>query len=227
MDTYTHINYFCEKYHISPKNFNRILVGARNDIFFPRENVKTFRDKFTIGFWSTYIPLHGIEFILKSAKILENNKDIRFVLIGKGQTYNKNRLLASELGLDNVNFIGMQSLEGLAKLISQFDIGLGIFGSSDKTQQVIPNKIFHGIAMKIPIITCESPAIKELFRNNENILLCKPANPESLAKAILTLKNNAEHREKIQENAFMIYNSYCTVEIISKELLNALNSYIK
>jgi len=230
LDTYSHIKFFHEKFNVPIKKFRRVYVGAQDNIFYPLQKKMNDKNKFIVGFWGSYIPLQGIKYIIKAAKIFEKENQITFILVGKGQTYKKNRKLASELKLQNIMFIkvfmNFNELNKLAELISNFDIGLGIFGETNKTIQVIPNKVFEGIAMKIPMITCESPAIKELFTHNKNVVLCKRANPESLAEAILILKNDNKLREKIRENAYLLFNRYCTIDVIGKTLCGIFNKIL-
>ena len=232
LDTYNHIKFFHEKFNTPIKKFRRVLVGAQDDIFYPSDLEKTHDDNFIVGFWGTFIPVHGIEFIIKAAKILEKEDQINFVLIGEGQTYSKckelvEKLEVSSISFDPRNFFKNNQLHLLVRLISEFDIGLGIFGESDKVFQVIPTKIYEGIAMKIPMITCESPAIKELFNNYENILLCKSSDPESLADAILELKNNIKLRERIKQNGYVLFKENCSIDIIGKRLITVFNRVLE
>ncbi len=226
LDTYAHIKFFHEKFHIPSKKFRRIFVGSQDTIFFPFRKKKDEENKFIVGFCGTYIPLQGVKYIIKSAKILEDQNQIKFVLIGNGQTYDENRKLARQLNLKNIEFIDLVPIKELPGLKSNFDIELGIFGDTDKTLQVIPNKVFDGIAMKIPVITCDSPAIRELFTKNKNIILCKRFDPESLASAILKLKNDPDLRQKIQKNAYEIFNKFCSTDAIGKKLLEILNNIL-
>jgi len=231
LDTYSHIKFFHHKFNIPIKKFRRILVGAQDDIYFPLNIKKKNDDKFIVGYWGTFIPLHGVEYIIKAAKILEKESDIKFVLIGKGQTFNDNKELAERLKIKNIEFIpklfiANKELNKLPEFIAKFDLGLGIFGNTNKTIQVIPNKVFEGNAMKLPMISCDSPAIRELFTHEENIVLCERANPESLAKAILKLKNDSELGEKVKEKAYNLFLEYCSIEALGKSLIKYLN-YIK
>lgn len=231
LDTLNHIKYFHKVYNVPIRKFRRIFVGAREDLYYPRQERKNNKEKFIVGYWGSYIPLHGVEFIINAFKLLDDQEDISFCLVGVGQTYKKNRELEKKLNIKNIKFIPKiflgQNKEELPELISNFDIGLGIFGNSEKTMLVIPNKVFEGIAMKIPMITCESPAIKELFNENENIILSKHANSESLAEAILRLKNDENLREKIKGNAFNIFQNHCTIEQIGKKLKLIFNQMVR
>lgn len=231
LDTYSHIKFFVEKFKIPIKKFRRVPVGALDNIFHPIDKKIVKQNKFIVGFWGTFIPLHGVKYIIKAAKMLENYKDIQFLLIGDGQTFSKNLDLAKKLNVTNIQFIRKNyllnnQLHKLTQILSTIDIGLGIFGDTDKTTQVIPNKIFEGIAMNLPMISCDSPAIKELFTNNENIVLCEPANSISLANTILKLKADEELRRKVKKNANKIFHNHCSTEAISKTLMNYLNNIL-
>ncbi|MFX1258967.1 MAG: glycosyltransferase [Promethearchaeota archaeon] len=226
LDTYSHIKFFHEKFNVPIKKFRKVLVGSMDDIFYPLEKDKNKDNKFIVGFLGTFIPLQGVEYIIKAAKILEKDDQIVFHIIGDGQTYKESRMLANRLNISNIIFFGYIPINKIPELIANFDINLGIFGDTAKAMQVIPTKVFDGMAMKKPMITLESPAIKELFKDNDNIILCERANPESLAEAILKLKNNEMLREKISKNAYELFKKYCTIEAVGKQLKKTLNELL-
>lgn len=226
LDTYSHIKFFHEKFKTPIKKFRKVLVGSMNNIFYPIENEKDKKKQFLIGFAGTFIPLQGVEYIVEAAKILENNNQIIFHFIGDGQTYKENKELAKELKLKNTIFYGRVPLKNMREMISKFDIKLGIFGNTPKALQVIPTKVFDGMAMKKPMISADTPAIRELFINNENIILCEKANPKSLAEAILKLKKDKILREKIAQNAYTLYKEYCTPVAVGKRLIQVLNGIL-
>ncbi|GAG66233.1 unnamed protein product, partial [marine sediment metagenome] len=61
---------------LNEKKFKRIWVGADESIFYPIKQKET--GDFVVLFFGTFIPLQGVETIIKSAKKLENQKDIRY-----------------------------------------------------------------------------------------------------------------------------------------------------
>ena len=226
LDTASHIKYFYETFKIPMKKFRKIYVGSRNDIFYPIKKKKKDTDKTVVGFWGHYIPLHGVQYIIKAIKLLENDDQLNFFLLGRGNTYKENRNLADKLNLRNTEFIDVVPIKKLPEFISKCDIGLGIFGNTPKADIVIPNKIFEGNAMKVPMISCESHAINELYNNCRDILLCKPANHESLVESILKLKNDTELREKIRENAYKKYHKYASSKVIGERLIRIINQIL-
>ncbi len=217
LDTNTHIKYFHIKFKLRINKFRRIFVGAEPIFNNAIKNIGN-GEKIRVGFWGTYIPLHGIEFILKAADFLKDDKRIIFYLLGRGQTYKKNVELARSLRLNNIEFFDLIPLNELPQFIAKCDIGLGIFGKGEKTLCVIPNKIFEAIQMKVPIITSNTPAINELFSNRKNILLCKISDPKSISEGILELVNNKELRLEIADNAYQLYKEKTCLKCISNDL---------
>lgn len=220
LDTNTHIEYFIKTFGFKREKFLRVLIGADNNIFYPREAERN--KKFTIVFHGWFIPVQGIEYIIKAAKILKDYKDIQFQLIGVGQEYQRMVNLTKKLSLDNISFLGKKKYDQLVKYLAKMDVGLGNFGHSEKTLMVIANKSYEVIAMGKAHISADVPAMRELFKDRENILFCQRANPESLAQKILELKNNQELRKRIAQNGYELYKSKATPEIIAKELLTNL-----
>jgi len=231
LDTFSHIKYFHKKYNIPMKKFSRILVGARDDIYFPLNIKKKNDDKFVIGYWGTFIPLHGVEYIIKAFELLKNESDVYLSLLGKGQTYQTNKELAEKLEIKNIEFIpkvffASKELNKLPEFIAKFDVGLGIFGKSIKTSQVIPNKIYEGLAMKLPMITANTLAIREEFTDNKDIILCDRADPESLAKSIVRLKNDEQLRKEVANEGYLSYKKHYSIDKIGLELVKVLNKII-
>mgnify|MGYP001333238880 CR=1 FL=1 len=95
---------------------------------------------------------------------------------------------------------------------------IGIFGDTIKANLVIPNKIYHYAAMGKPIITMNSPAIKEMFTENKNIILVEN-NGKELANSILELAKNKEKKNELGENARKLANIEFSEDKIAEKLI--------
>jgi len=219
LDTNAHVNFFIEQYNLTPNKFKVVPVGTDIEIFKPLKKAIDGRE-FTVFFHGNYIPLHGTSYIIKAAKLLEDKK-IRFVILGRGQTYNNDRKLAEELGLSNIRFFGRVDYEDLPQYIAEADLCLGIFGDSSKVDRVIPNKVFEYMACQKPVLTARTHAIKEMFRENENIYLCNQADQNDLAMAILNIMEDND-RDRIAENGNKIIRSQASPLAIARIIINAL-----
>ena len=57
---------------------------------------------------------------------------------------------------------------------------------------MIPNKAYHALACGAPLITADTPAARELLRDEENALLVPPGDPAALAEAMRRLAADPE-----------------------------------
>ncbi len=185
LDTNTHIDFFVREFGLPRAKFRRVLVGTDTSVFYPRKKTS---DSFLVHFHGTGIPLQGIDVIRQAEKILSK---VPFQII---------------VGSDSVPY------DKLPEYIARADVCLGIFGSSEKTQLVIPNKIYEYAAMKKPIITLDTPAIRELFDERSMMLISRP-DPQLIADAILRLRDNPNLSAQLGERAYRIVINACNENI--------------
>jgi glycosyltransferase involved in cell wall biosynthesis len=218
LDTNSHISYFIDTFKLPRAKFYRIWVGADTDIMHPHPEIQE-NDEFTIFFYGSFIPLHGIEYIIEAAKILEEQKQqVKFILVGTGQTYKSMHKKAENLRIRTIKFIGRVPYEDLPLIMAKSHICLGIFGTTSKAQRVIPNKVFDALAASKPTITADTPAIKECLLHGKNIWLCPAGNPVAIAEAIITLKNNNCLRRNIGRNGYLRFKEIGSVDIIANQI---------
>lgn len=192
LDTKAHRSFFIARFHLKPDRVRVIYLGSRTDLFKPEEKGRRRApgDLFKVFFYGTYIPLQGIEHIIDAAKILqERHANVRITLVGSGQMRDAMEMKAAAYGLTNVTFQSFVPLEALPAMIRASDLCLGIFGATAKAQRVIPHKVFDAVACGVPVLTEDSPAIRELFARDPLVLLCPAGNPEAIADAILKMGN--------------------------------------
>lgn len=225
LDTNAHIEFFVKQFGLPRAKFSRIFVGTDSSVFFPCFRLEN-KGTFLVHFHGNFIPLQGVEYIVRAAKLLEG-KNIRFQLVGSGQTYARSRALAQELNISNIRWLEPVPYEKLAELMAPADICLGIFGDTPKVPLVIPNKIFEAVAMAKLVITADTPAIRELFQDSENIILCKAADPENLSDKILKLRQDNDLRQRVGKSGQELFKNRLTEGILGKELMDIANSLHK
>ncbi|TEU06577.1 MAG: glycosyltransferase, partial [Candidatus Aminicenantes bacterium] len=189
-DTRAHKEYYCEKYGLSPDKVEVLPVGYDDELYRPVSATNK-EDRFTVLFYGSFLPLHGVDAVVEAAKIVsKEDASIDFVLIGSGQTLPRVRALAAELNLSNIRFESWLPQSELPQRIAAADICLGIFGRTEKAGRVVPHKIYQSMGMKKAIITAQTPAVEEFFSHRENIFLVPEPYPENLAQAVLKLKRD-------------------------------------
>jgi len=209
VDTENSKQFFIDTYKISSK-IKVIYVFANREIFYYQK--KKEQKKYDIFFYGSGQSLHGIDIILKAAKLLEKN-NFSFLLIGPIKK--KYKKLIDNLKLKNVFFIDWVEYKKLAEFISFSDICLGgHFGNTEKAKRVIAGKTFQFANMKKAVILGLNKANKELFKDREDCLMVRMNDEEALAKAIKKLKEDKNLKIKISENIYTL---------IKEEELRAFN----
>jgi glycosyltransferase involved in cell wall biosynthesis len=219
-DTEEHKNFVSAQFGIPSAKVKRIFLGSDTSVFFPQESLEK-REVFKVIFYGHYIPLQGIEYIIRAAKLLEDESDIMFEIIGGGKGKKEMIALADSFDLTNTVFIDEMPITELARAIAESDVSLGVFGDTEKTGRVIPNKVFDGVSMKKPVITADTPAIRELF-NDSNMFLVDTANANSIADAILLAKADYPHALLRAESAYKIFTLQTSSKVLGHELKNFL-----
>jgi glycosyltransferase involved in cell wall biosynthesis len=240
-DTEAHRQYFHQTFGTPLEKMEVLYIGNNFGDFFPKQAVKDSAAgatdsaatpisvrKFRVGFYGGFIPLQGVMKILTAVKLLNETgrgADIEFDMVGNGFEYEKALAFIKTHRLTNVVTPGWVPYPQLRARLSEFDISLGIFGDGPKTDLVIPNKVYHYAGCGLPIITKDTPAIREIFKNNENALLTSSA-PEAIADAILALKKDASLRERIGHNAFQLINSRYNEVKVAETLVAAIHRHL-
>ena len=221
LDTETHAAYFSQAFFVRRARCVSILVGSDAwPIAVPREA----QGVLTIGFYGKYIPLQGVDVIIRAAHLLTDKPNIRFVLLGSGQTYAQMRVLARRLGGTNIEFRDRIPAKEIPSFIASLDIALGIFGTTGKAARVIPNKVYDAIAMGKPVITADTPAVRELLQPGYDVFLVPAGDPEALAAAIEKLASDEALRKELGAHALETYQKYATPKIIGEKLTSALQA---
>lgn len=215
LDTQAHIDFFVKEFGLPREKFRRIWAGADTNVFYPMRSRES-HETFNVFFFGTFVPLQGIRYILEAAKLLEH-EDLLFTVVGSGQDKPMALSLAENLGLRNVKFIGMLSLEDLAAEMAHADICLGIFGDSPKTMIVIPNKVYAAMAMKKPIITADTPAARELLSDSD-MLMVPTADAHAIAQAILRLGSDEHLRNSLAESGYSLFMKKAQPSVLGQEL---------
>jgi len=206
-DTEEHAKFFQETFGAKKEKSLRLFLGSEAEpINCEEEDV--------VGFYGKYIPLQGIEKIIRAAELLP---EYSFELIGSGQTFPKIKKLAKDLRLSNVSFIERLPYEELLQRICSWSVSLGIFGDSQKAGRVIPNKVYDAAALGKAIVTLDTPAIRELFTDGENVLLTS-SDPTNIAENIKVLMEDSQGRKRLGGSASSVVSNYASKNVLGKKL---------
>lgn len=181
-DTPEHASFYSSLTGLPIERFRTLWLGAQDDVFSPRPGIEpTSR---LVTFHGTFIPLQGIDTIVRAAKLVEAD-GIRVRLIGDGQERSRIEQLVGMLGPSNLELVGALPLTDIPRAIAESALCLGIFGTTPKAGRVVPNKLFECLAVGRPVVTADTPAIRSAF--DREVATVPAGDPTALADAMREL----------------------------------------
>lgn len=220
LDTQQHAKYFIHQFHLKKEKVKVVYIGADNTILRPQSNQKN--KKFIVEFHGSFQPLQGVEYIIQAASLLKNEKKIKFILIGEGQTKAEIVRQTQRLKLKNVKFLPRQTIDQIATQINKSALCLGIFGQTPKAKRVIPNKLYEAIALKKAVITGKNQAVKEIFTDGKDVILVAGDSPQELANSLIALQANPQRLDQIANAAYNLFLRKLTVEKVGQRVYNII-----
>jgi glycosyltransferase involved in cell wall biosynthesis len=226
-DTPAHAKLSSQIYNVKSSKFLVVPVGTDEAIFRPQP--KRVNKRFTVLFYGTMLPLHGMEFILDAVKILKQNNqllDTKIVLIGgrgnsKMQTLLQGFIEENSLK-KNIKLIDWVDYQKLPQHIAAADICLGgPFGATGQASRVVTGKTYQFLAMAKPTIIGQIDGVPE-FKDKINCLLVQRGNAASLAEAIAWASNHQKELTAISRAGRKLYEEEFSLKKISEELVKIL-----
>lgn len=224
--------HYCEIINAKEKQKNRknvvipLCVEKNTKVDFEKIYSKP---EFSICWWGSYLPLHGLDKIFKAAQIVKNsNKNIKWYFFGnsdeKAVPYIK---MAEGLGILDVckfeNSFTMKNGKLTNFLVDNCSLAMGNFGDSVKARLVMNNKVVDACAMGMVVLTGNAKAYNCFFDEKKDIYM-SDIEPEEIARNVLEIYNTeTEILRKRAVNTYNIYEEYFTPEVFYKKFENLLN----
>lgn len=217
-----HIN---REFGISKRKIEVLPIGADNEVYKYAPKRKN-DGYFNVVYYGLYSPAHGVRHLVEAANILKNNKKIRFLMVGDGNTYAKDFALAQKYGLKNMIFYkGMTEVDAFETL-STGDVFIGFLEKHPVVEKVVPNKVYQGLALGKAVLTADSPAIRGVLEDGKEVILCQAANPESIAQSILELYKNPKLTIKISEKGHLKFKQKFTPKKVGEQLSSLIKRIV-
>lgn len=167
------------------------------------------KDKFIVGYAGTIGEANAMKYFIEAASILKENKDIHFVIVGKGKSKDTLLRLSEELSLDNITFINPVIRSQVQSIISNFNACyIGWHNKPLYNYGVAANKIPEYMYSGKPIIHSFSGR-GDLVEEAKAGISIEAENSTAIANAILDLYSMSDiEREKmgIRGKQFVIDN---------------------
>src|SRR3989344_487123 len=225
-DTNAHAVYSSKASGLPPERYRVIPVGADESVFKPKlKNPDQKSDVFTVLYYGTMVPLHGLSHVLTAAERLKNQQNINFLLVGGGKKAAKQIANASKRGA-NIEYLSWVETDKLPALISEADLCLGgPFGNTLQSQLVTTAKTYQFLACSAPVLigrTKETEGTK-LFEDKGNCLLVPQGDADAIAGAIEWAAIHPKALNKIGMAGHQLYNQHFSNTIIGRKMASLLD----
>ena len=218
-----YVKVLSERYGIERGKFHVVYGGVDLNIFRPKmPRRRTLdEDRFTVLYSGAFSVAYDFDQVLKAAKILEAKKNgIKFILQGKGELGGYIRHKIEEFGLGNVLLIDkLLSREEVAELLNEADVLIQPLGDFGKPHMGVSTKLYEYQAVGKPIICCSSGMPGVYISKTKCGVVIKPGDYESLAEAILYLKDNPKIASQMGENGRRFVEKHVSIEKIGRKML--------
>lgn len=131
-----------------------------------------------VVFFGLYTPLQGAPTVGEA--IARCGPAVAFTMIGHGQDLAATRAAAG--GRAGVEWREWVAPELLPRLVAGHDVCLGIFGTGEKAQLVVPNKVYQGAAAGCAIVTSDTGPQRTVLE--DAAVFVPPGDPAALAQAL-------------------------------------------
>jgi glycosyltransferase involved in cell wall biosynthesis len=167
-----------------------------------------FEGKFVIGYVGTHGMAQRLETVVKAAKMLEEQSDIRFLFVGDGARRAALIKLARRLNLSSIHFHGLVTSTTVVEYIALCDAIVVPLRKSALFEGALPSKIFEAAAMERPIILSAEGIAADLVRKYDAGLVVVPEDAAVLADAVLALRRDPALAARLGEGGKALAANY-------------------
>jgi glycosyltransferase involved in cell wall biosynthesis len=223
-DTLANADYLSDAYGICRERFVAIYVGANEQLFHPRPQPRS-DNRFQVFYYTTYLPLHGVDVVIRAASLLAGQDDIRITIVGDGPERPRVQRIAAQLGVRNVSFVDPVPYKHLPGMIAAADVCLGghFNAQNAKARRVVPGKVFQFTAMGKPTLAGACPGVREAFTDGADAVLVPMGDPEALAAGVLRLASDPELRVRIGRGGLERFRRDYSLQATARRLRSALD----
>ena len=184
-------------YGVSFRKMSVIPNGADIELFRPEPRNNAVRaelglaGRFICLYLGTHGMAHGLDKVLDTAKLLEDDPGIQFVFVGEGAEKRHLVRRVRELRLANVLFLAAQPKSRVPAHYAAADLCLVPLRRVALFTEVLPSKIFEIMAMERPIVLSVDGEARRLIERAGAGIFVEPENPAEMSRAIRRLRADA------------------------------------
>jgi len=221
VDTEENRVYFARLFDLPESQFEALPL-ATNEIDFTCLPYAAQEGQCHVFFMGTFVPLQGLDVIAKAIVALRDRQDIRFTILGYGQTAEQFEAIIGQDMQQNLNWITeWQDSDAIARLIESADICLGIFAATPKADRVWPLKNYAYMACGRSLISADTACARRMSKESAGkpFATVPAGDAKALTEMIVTLAESPETRVKLAGEAHDYYDKHLANKVIRRKLI--------
>ena len=154
------------------------------------EILDRYKDKIMLSYLGNTGLRRGTQTIIEAAKILKDELDIHFAIIGESREQEQLQALVDEYALENVELTGYVPFQKAASYIMASSAGLCPFLRNIHHDTTYANKMYQYMAFGKAIIASDCPSQMNVINKEQCGLIFAAGDAAELAEKILSLKDD-------------------------------------
>ncbi|MEW5807016.1 MAG: glycosyltransferase family 4 protein [Acidobacteriota bacterium] len=150
------------------------------------------KDKFVILYAGNIGIAQGIGTVIESARLLKDQKEIVFMLVGGGSERDALMERARNYQLENVLFVPQQPVSEMPGMMSASDALIVHLDRAPHRLGTIPAKTLAYMSCGRPVLMAAEGESADLIIKSRSGIIVPPQNPEKMAEAVRQLYENRE-----------------------------------
>lgn len=215
-DTASHADLSSELMGIDRAHYFPIPVGTDEHTFAPRPK-RARSDGFTVLYYGSMLPLHGLGHVLEAAVALAPRTDITFELVG-GDAETVQLVERARRRGARVRHRLWVEYDRLPELFEQCDLFLaGPFGDTVQSQHVVTGKAYQFLCAGLPAVIGANDE-SAVFTDRVDALIVPQGSADAIESAVAWAAGHREELESIGKAGRALFEKHYSVEVIAAAL---------
>jgi glycosyltransferase involved in cell wall biosynthesis len=189
-----------EKIELVPNGANTELFDYRKE---DREKIRAelgLQNKLV----AIYAGIHGVaqnlETVIEAARLLRQETEIHFLLIGEGPRKRALEELVQNYHLSNVTMLPGQSHQAIPSYLSAANVAIIPLRDVELFRGTVPSKIYDAWACRLPILLSVDGEARQIMKQANAGQFIQPGDAQAIASALIAMKDNLEAWKVMGEN---------------------------
>lgn len=197
------LDYLVDQRGIARDKIQLIPNGVDPAMFLPEQRGQGMRerwgvaDEFVVLYAGAIGPANDLPTFVRAAERLQENDQVRFILVGDGKDRARVTALIEELQLKNIQWQGVVGKSEMAEVLAAADACVAVLQDLPMFRTVYPNKVFDYMAAGRPTILMIDGVIRKVIDESQGGIFVQPGSPSGLAAAVERLAGDRDDAAKM------------------------------